>query len=175
MQTTSTREVKRLTDFEQAYREHFALVKGFLLSLSHNESLAEELTQETFYQAMRHWKEFRQDCSVTTWLCTIAKRLYLNVMRRHAPVPLDAVGEQTDSRDLEDDLIRSDRQMAAHRLLHDLPEPYREVFTLRTFGDLDHRQIGSLFGKSDSWARVTYYRARQMLQAKAKEKWKHEE
>ncbi len=164
-----------MTDFEQAYADHFALVKGFLLGLTRNEALAEELAQETFYQALRHWQEFRGECSVTTWLCTIAKRLYLNVLRKHAPLSLEEIAEPTATDDVADALVRSDRQMAAHRLLHGLPEPYREVFTLRTFGDLSHQQIGSLFGKSDSWARVTYYRARQMLQALAKEEWKDEE
>lgn len=162
-------------DLDETYRAHFALVKGFLLGLCRNEALAEELAQETFYQALKHWNEFRADSSVSTWLCTIAKRLYLNVLRRKTPVSLDVIPEPSDGHDLVDALIQSDRQMAAHRLLHGLPEPYREVFTLRTFGDLTHQQIGSLFGKSDSWARVTYYRARQMLQNLAEEEWKDEE
>ena len=76
--------------------------------------------------------------------------------------------------DVTDALVRSDRLMAAHRLVHRLPEPMREVFTLRTFGDLSHAQIGSLFGKSDSWARVTYYRARQQLSQMSKEEWTDE-
>ena len=83
-------------------------------------------------------------------------------------LPIDEAVHHSGT-DISDALADSDRMMAAHRLVHRLPEPMREVFTLRTFGDLSHQQIGSLFGKSDSWARVTYYRARQMLQQMAKE------
>jgi len=158
--------------FEHIYREYETLVRYFLLRLTGNAHLAEELTQETFYQALRHWSSFRGQSSPATWLCTIAKRLYLSSLRRKpAPLPLDVPAPEPDPAEA---LVQSDRQMAAHRLLHGLPEPYREVFTLRTFGDLSHAQIGALFGKSESWARVTYYRARQMLVRQAREEWSDE-
>ena len=155
-------------EFERIYREYQQMVYAFLLRLSGNANVAEELTQETFCQALKHWKEFRGQCSVSTWLCTIAKRLLYNTGRRRITLPLEEALHHTGE-DVTDALVQSDRLMAAHRLVHRLPEPLREVFTLRTFGDLSHQQIGSLFGKSDSWARVTYYRARQMLQQMAKE------
>jgi RNA polymerase sigma-70 factor (ECF subfamily) len=157
-----------VTDFEKTYREYSEMIHAFLLRLCGNAHLAEELTQETFYQALKHWERFRGESSVSTWLCTIAKRQLYNAVRRKDMLPLeDAVLASDD--DVTDALVCSDRMMAAHRLVHRLPEPMREVFMLRTFGDLSHQQIGSLFGKSDSWARVTYYRARQMLQMMAKE------
>ena len=160
-------------DFEQTYREYQQMVYAFLLRLCGNVHLAEELTQETFYQAFRHWDSFRGQSSVSTWLCTIAKRQLYNALRRKEvlPIPEDV---QSSAPDVADALVDSDRMMAAYRLVHRLPEPMREVFTLRTFGDLSHGQIGSLFGKSDSWARVTYYRARQLLQQMAKEEWNDE-
>lgn len=158
--------------FEHIYQEYEALVRRFLLRLTGNAHLAEELTQETFYQALRHWASFRGQSSPATWLCAIAKRLYLTSLRRKsAPLPEDAAAPEPDPAEA---LVQSDRQMAAHRLLHGLAEPYKEVFTLRTFGDLSHAQIGALFGKSESWARVTYYRARQMLARQAKEEWSDE-
>lgn len=161
-------------DFEQTYQEYQQMIQAFLLRLCGNAHLAEELTQETFYQAFRHWDDFRGKSSVSTWLCTIAKRLLYNTVRKKELLPLEeATNASAD--DVTDALVQSDRKMAAHRLVHRLPEPMREVFTLRTFGDLSHAQIGSLFGKSDSWARVTYYRARQMLQTMAKEEWHDEE
>lgn len=163
-----------MAEFEETYREYEAMIRGFLLRLTGNQSLAEELTQETFYQALKHWDDFRGQSSRSTWLCSIAKRLYLNCLRRKPTIPLEDAPEKP-APDFVDALIDSDRAMAVHRLLHQLPEPFREVFTLRTFGELSHGQIGSLFGKSDSWARVTYYRARQMLSQRAKEEWNHEE
>ncbi len=161
-------------DFEQTYREYYEMVRGFLLRLCGNAFLAEEVAQETFYQAFKHWNSFRGESSVSTWLCTIAKRQLYNAVRRKEMLPLEEA-VHTSGNDVADALVDSDRMMAAHRLVHRLPEPMREVFTLRTFGDLSHSQIGSLFGKSDSWARVTYYRARQLLQTMAKEEWNDEE
>lgn len=160
-------------DFEQTYQEYQQMIQAFLLRLCGNAHLAEELTQETFYQAFRHWDDFRGQSSVSTWLCTIAKRLLYNTVRKKELFPLEEAANASAD-DVTDALVQSDRKMAAHRLVHRLPEPMREVFTLRTFGDLSHAQIGSLFGKSDSWARVTYYRARQMLQTMAKEEWNDE-
>lgn len=161
-------------DFEQTYLEYQQMIHAFLLRLCGNAHLAEELTQETFYQALRHWGEFRGQSSISTWLCTIAKRQLYNAVRKKDALPLEEAIHHTGE-DVTDALVSSDRMMAAHRLVHRLPEPMREVFTLRTFGDLSHGQIGSLFGKSDSWARVTYYRARQMLNHMAKEDGLYEE
>lgn len=157
-----------MADFEQTYKEYEQMIYRFLLRLCGNEHLAEELTQETFYQAFKHWGGFREQSSVSTWLCTIAKRQLYNTVRRKEALPLEEA-VHTSGHDVADALVDSDRMMAAHRMVHRLPEPMREVFMLRTFGDLSHGQIGSLFGKSDSWARVTYYRARQMLNHMAKE------
>ena len=157
-----------MADFEETYQAYQQMIHAFLLRLCGNAHLAEELTQETFYQAFRHWNDFRGQASISTWLCTIAKRQLFNVVRKKELLPLEEAAHKTGM-DISDALADSDRMMAAHRLVHRLPEPMREVFTLRTFGDLSHGQIGSLFGKSDSWARVTYYRARQMLQQMAKE------
>jgi len=155
-------------DFHAVYAAYHELVYRFVFRLCGNDSLSEELTQETFYQAIRGWARFRGDSSVPTWLCAIAKRVYYSSLRVSPPLP---VGESvpSDAPDIAEALLDSDRQMIAQRLLHRLAEPYREVFTLRTFCDLSHRQIGALFEKSESWSRVTYYRARQMLQQAMKE------
>lgn len=162
-----------MTEFESVYREYQQMVERFLLRLCGNAHLAEELTQETFIQALRHWDDFRGEGNRSTWLCTIAKRQLYSTVRRKGALPLEEA-EAIAADDVTDALVESDRMMAAHRMVHRLPEPMREVFTLRTFGELTHAQIGSLFGKSDSWARVTYYRARQMLSQMVKEEWNDE-
>lgn len=162
-----------MSSFEETYQAYEDMVRRFLLRLCGNAGLAEELTQETFYQALRHWDDFRGEGSVSTWLCTIAKNLYYGCLRRPADIALDDAPEPR-SPDIAEAIVDGDRMMAAHRMLHGLPEPFREVFTLRTFGDLSHRQIGSLFGKSEAWSRVTYYRARQLLCQMVKEEWNDE-
>ena len=138
-----------MRDFSAVYGEYREMIYRFIYRLCRNEELAEELTQETFYQAMKSWANYRGDSSVSTWLCAIAKRLYYASLRKPQALELT--------------------ENAAQRVLHRLPEPYREVFTLRTFCDLSHAQIAQLFEKSESWARVTYHRARQMLQEAMRE------
>ena len=155
--------------FEDAYEQYEALVRGFLTRLCGDRHLAEDLTQETFYQAMRHWSSFRGESSLSTWLCTIAKRLYYNECRRAPSLPLREAEARAEGSDLTQRLIDGDRRVALFSLLHRLQEPFREVFTLRTFGELSHAEIAVLFGKSESWARVTYHRARQLLRRMAEE------
>jgi len=148
--------------FEKMCHQEYETVRKFLLRLSGSAELAEELTQETFYQAMRKWKTFRSQCAVSTWLCGIAKNLFYTYCRRPKSVSIDEAPEKSGE-DFVDTLLDKEQRLRAHRLLHSLPEPYKEVVTLRTFGELSHQEIGALFGKPERWARVTYYRGRQML------------
>jgi RNA polymerase sigma-70 factor (ECF subfamily) len=154
--------VNRLDDLGEIYRDYAEMIHAFLLRLCGNRDLADELTQETFHQALRGWKRYRGDASVSTWLCGIAKRLYWSAIRKNKAIPAE-LAQTPYAPDFTEQLIQCDRAMAAQRMLHSLGEPYREVFTLRTFCDLSHAQIGELFLKSETWARVTYYRARQKL------------
>ena len=149
-------------DMDSIYHEYSGVVTAYLMRLCGNEDLAHELTQETFYQTIRSIHRFDGKSSVCTWLCSIARHLYYDLLRKRKPEePLPENLPSTD--DFTEQIYRSDQAMIAHRMLHLLEEPYREVFTLRTFCDLNHAQIAELFGKSTSWSRVTYYRARQML------------
>ena len=150
-------------DFSGVYAEYQALVRRYVYRLCRNDSLADEVTQETFCRALSAWGKFRGESSAATWLCGIARNVYYGTLRRPPELPLSEAAARPGP-DVAEALIESDRRMAAQKLLHRLPEPYREVFTLRTFCELSHAQIGELFEKSDTWARVTYYRARQMLQ-----------
>ncbi|MBQ6950818.1 MAG: sigma-70 family RNA polymerase sigma factor [Clostridia bacterium] len=151
-----------MPDMEEMYEMYRDRVYGFLFRLCRHHDLAEEMTQETFYQAARRWKKYRGEASVATWLCAIAKRLYYTELRKRKDIPSELLAPE-ETNDFSEALADKDMAMAAQKALHQLPEPYREVFTLRTFCDMSHQQIGELFQKSDSWARVTYHRARMML------------
>ena len=153
-----------MEEFERLCHDEYQTVRLFLVRLCGDAALAEELTQETFYQAMRGWKKFRGQCAASTWLCGIAKRQFFQYCRKPRPLPVEQLPE-APGESVEDRLLRKETHLEAHRLLHDLPEPYKEVLTLRTFGELTHEEIGALFGKTAAWARVTYYRGRQMLAA----------
>lgn len=149
-----------MSDFERIFSEQYQTVRKFLLRLSGDEHLSDELTQETFYHAMKQWKDFRGQCQLSTWLCGIAKRQYFQWQRKPPPTPVADVPEGAD---FTDPLLDKEQRITIHRLLHSLPEPYREVVTLRTFGELTLEEIGGLFGKSGGWARTIYYRGRQQL------------
>jgi RNA polymerase sigma-70 factor (ECF subfamily) len=152
-----------VTEFEKVYRMYFSEVEHYLLALSKDATLAEELTAQVFFRAMKALPEFRGDSDIRTWLCGIAKNLYLSHLRQQKHMePMDL--ELTDSgQDLESSLIEKDQAIRIHKLLHTLPEPYKEVFSLRVFGQLSFQEIGTIFCKTANWACVTYHRARQKI------------
>ena len=150
-----------MPDFEAVYRQYFADVYKYALALSRDEQTAEEVTQETFFKALTAIDSFRGDCQLRVWLCQIARNQYLTLCRERKKFT-DAEPEPGDS-GIEEGFADREDARRLHILLHALPEPYKEVFSLRTFGELPFSQIGELFGKTESWARVTYFRARQKL------------
>ena len=150
-----------MPDFEAVYRQYFADVYKYALALSRDEQTAEEVTQETFFKALTAIDSFRGDCQLRVWLCQIARNQYLTLCRERKKFT-DAEPEPGDS-GIEEGFADREDARRLHILLHALPEPYKEVFSLRTFGELPFSQIGELFGKTESWARVTYFRARRKL------------
>ena len=153
--------------FDRIYQTYFDPVYRYSLSLSGNPQIAEEITQETFFRAMRSLDRFRGESTLKSWLCAIAKNLWLSERRRKASLPIDDAAPLPDpSAGPEEAIARQDESMRVHRLLHHLEEPYREVFTLRTLGQLSFRDIGELFGKSENWACVVYHRARAKIREK---------
>ena len=153
-----------MLNIQEVYEKYFTVVYRYLLSLSHNTHIAEELTQETFFKALEKIDQFRGDCDVRVWLCQIAKNtLYDHLKKQKKQLLGDEKLEKAESAGgelLEEKLAQRSQAMEIHKVLHRLSEPYKEVFSLRTFGELNFREIGMLFGKSENWARVTYYRAR---------------
>ena len=152
-------------DFGRIYEEYFRELQRYLLSLCRDSRIAEELTQETFYQAVRSADRFDGSCKVSTWLCQIAKHLfYQHVRKRSREEPLP---EEDDGLpplpSAEAEAIDRDGQLSLLRRIHALPEPGREVVYLRTFGGLSFREIGEVLGRTETWARVTFYRSKEQL------------
>lgn len=151
-------------NIEELYRTYFDIVYRYIRSISQDGSLAEEVTQETFFKALKKADQFRGDCDVCVWLCQIAKNtLYDHLKKQKKQLLGDEKLEKAESAGgelLEEKLAQRSQAMEIHKVLHRLSEPYKEVFSLRIFGELTFREIGMLFGKSENWARVTYYRAR---------------
>ncbi len=153
---------------EEIYKQHAQTVYRYLLSLTRDADLAEELTQETFYQAIRSSDRFDGSCAVSTWLCAIAK----NALRTHRRKHLAA--EDIDEQTLTIPSAETEAESEAGRMellkkLHDLREPYREVLYLRAFGGLSFREIGEVQGRTENWARVTFYRGKELLRKEVDE------
>ncbi len=152
-----------MNDFESIYRDYFGDVFRYLRSLTLDEHRAEDLTEETFFRAMRTLSSFRGECEVRVWLCRIAKNLWLNEQKKQNRCAGELPEELADSTDFIEEFTDRETAMELHRILHRMEEPYKEIFSLRVFGEMSFRDIGELFGKSEHWACVTYHRARERL------------
>ena len=143
----------------------YSAVYRYVLSLTCNENEAEDITQETFLRALDAKESFSGGSSLYTWLCAIAKNLLINrrkKQKRNAGAEaLENLPD--DSISIEERTADRDSAMQVMRALHTLSEPYKEVFSLRVFGQLDFKDIGLLFDRTDSWARVTYHRAKEKI------------
>ena len=130
-----------MDDMSAIYQQHARTVYKFLLAQCHDPDLAEELTQETFYQAVRSADRFDGGCKVSVRLCPIAKHLwYQHLRKRNRLALLPEEGIDTP-----------------------LPPDQREVVYLRAFGGLSFLEIGDVLGKTETWARVTFYRSKEKL------------
>ena len=155
-----------MEEFHDIYSMYANQVKRFLLCLTADAELAEELMQETFYQAVTSIDRYNGNCHLSVWLCQIAKHLFYDYLKKRKiqTIPLEegwnrASGEAGP----EEQILEQEGRKNIYRYIHGLEEPYREIFLLRALGELSFREIGELFEKSENWARVTYYRARMKL------------
>ena len=132
-----------------------------------NERLAEDITSEAFFRALRFIDTFRGDCDIRVWLCQIAKNCYYTHLKQNRNVELVADAEQCNPMPEEtpdEVLLQNEDARFVKKLLHELPDPYKEVFMWRTLGEMSFKQIRELFNKTENWACVTYHRARKKIQ-----------
>ena len=159
-----------MTEFESIYREYFRDVELYLRAVCRDEHLAEELTEQVFFQALKALPKFRGDCDIRTWLCAMGRNAYLSHLRKAKPTEdIDELNIPDPRKGIEEQIADKDQALTVHRILHSLPEPYKEVFSLRVFGQLSFQDIGGLFGKTANWACVTYHRARQKIRDEMEE------
>lgn len=163
-----------MTEFEEIYRTYFGDVYLYIRGLSGDEGLAEEITSEAFFKAMGSLDRYRGDCDIRVWLCQIAKNCYYThqkkAKRRSSMDDTELSQLPAEESTIEEKCIRRDEAEEIRAILHQIAEPYKEVFLWRVFGELSFRQIGQLFGKSENWACVTYHRAKTMVKSRLEEK-----
>lgn len=153
-----------MAEFEDTYNLYFKDVFLYIYSLSGDKHIAEDITSETFMKAIQSIDSFKGNCDIRVWLCQIAKNSYFSYLRKIKKfVDIEALPEKADDQDVEQIISSSETSMKIHEVLHNLGEPYKEVFSLRVFGELSFKQIAYLFGKSENWACVTYHRARKKI------------
>ena len=150
-----------MQSIEEIYEMYSRKVFLFLLSKTNNEYLAEELTQETFFQAVQSIERFKGNSSVLTWLCGIAKNVWLKYLRKHR----EMLSMEDDIPEIEDKKETNVQweQKEILRLIHDMNEPMREVMYLRLVSDLSFSEIGEIIGKTENWTRVTFFRGKQKI------------
>lgn len=150
-------------DFSELYEEEAKKVYKFLLALTENELLAEELTQQTFYKALLSMKQFQGKSSIYTWLCQIGKNEWLQELRRKKLFSTDIMADRSSGNHLEEEYIRNQQIALVRRALLGLSEPYRDVMILRTYGELPFSEIAAMYDRTESWAKVTFFRGKQKL------------
>ena len=142
----------------------YTLVYRYTLSLCKDENLAQDITQETFLKSLKSKEKFSGNSKESTWLCAIAKNIWLDYLKKQGRLcEFDDSRLSENSFSIEESIADTDTAMRIHMVLHTLDEPYKEVFSLRVFGQLSFKSIAEIFQKTESWARVTYHRAKKNI------------
>lgn len=153
-------------DFETIYNDYFNLVYKYLLALTNNHDLAEELTQETFYKAILKINTFKDESKITTWLCKIAKNLLLNYIRHNKKIDIsniDDIAIASSLENIEDIIILNEEKKELYKEITKLDKSTQLVILYRINGNLSFKEIAEIFDKSEAWARVMFYRGKQIL------------
>lgn len=158
-----------MDDFAEIYQSYYARVHRYLLSLSGSEQQADSLTQEVFYRALLHIGAYRNCRSMFAWLCAIGKNAWLDACRKQKRLVSaeDALQQMPSTApDPEAVTLERERQSALRSAVLELPEIYRDVVILHVYGEIPPREIAAQKGKSESWGKVTFCRAKRMLAQK---------
>ena len=153
-----------MQNMEELYNQYFNTVYKYLLYLTHDKDFSEELTQETFYKAVKKINTYRGDCKISVWLCQIAKNLWYDQCRKNKKITnTEELFELEISNITEEQVISNEEKMSLYKRMQELDEKTREVIYLRITGELSFKEIGIIMNKTENWARVTFYRGKQKL------------
>lgn len=155
-----------MQDIEKLYEEYFETVNKYLFCLTHNNDISEELTQETFYRAVRKIDKYKGECKISVWLCQIAKNLWYDECRKNKRTintREDCLIDIQETNTLEEEVIANDEKMLLYKKMQLLDDKTREVMYLRLSGELSFKEIGIILNKTENWARITFYRGKNQL------------
>jgi len=154
-----------MQNMEQIYEEYFEIVYKYLFCLTHNSDISEELTQETFYRAVKKIDTYKGECKISVWLCQIAKNLWFDQCRKNKKkinIEEDLLSQYAIDT-IEEKVISNDEKIYLYKKMQNLDEKTREVMYLRITGELSFKEIGTVLNKTENWARVTFYRGKSKL------------
>ncbi len=153
-----------MQSIEEIYNEHSNTLYKYLLYLTKNEDIAEDLTQETFAIAVKEINKFKGECKVSVWLCQIAKHLWYKKIKKDKHISFEELNDEIeDYSRVEDIVFENEQKIEIFKNMQKLDETSREVMYLRMIGNLNFIEIAEILGKTPNWARVTYYRAKQKI------------
>ena len=153
-----------MQDIEQIYKEYFETVNKYLFCLTQNNDISEELTQETFYRAVKKINTYRGECKISVWLCQIAKHLWYDYCRKNKKITNEyEIFSIQEMNTLEEKVISNEEKISLYKKMQNLDEKTREVMYLRITGELSFKEIGVILNKTENWARVTFYRGKNRL------------
>lgn len=154
-----------MQDIGQIYEEYFETVYKYLFCLTHNNDIAEELTQETFYRAVEKINTYKGNCKISVWLCQIAKHLWYDFCRKNKKIIniQENLFNEQSTNVTEETIISNDEKISLYKKMQNLDEKTREVIYLRITGELSFKEIGTILNKTENWARVTFYRGKTKL------------
>lgn len=160
-------------EFDELYQNYFKPVYQYIRRLSGDDHIAEEMTSEAFFKAMKSTDDFRGECDIQTWIFRIAKNTYCSYLKKSSRTvsveEAELLNTASQAASIEEQVSVQDEARRIREILHKMSEPYKEVFMWRVFGELSFKEIGALYRKTDNWACVTYHRARKMLQSRLEE------
>ncbi len=163
-----------MTDFEKVYKEYFNDVYLYIKRLSGDEHIAEDITSETFFKALKSIDSFRGECEIRVWLCQIAKNSYYTYIKKNSKIQnveeAELVNLPDNKNNVADEVANKMQALAIQKILEELEEPYREVFMWRVYAELSFKEIAGIFNKNENWACVTYHRARNQIKKRLEEK-----
>jgi len=154
-----------MESMDEIYKKYANLIKNYIFSITGNKDLSEEIMQETFVVAINQINNFRGDCEISVWLCSIAKKILYKITKKNNSVNMVPIYELelADNKKIEDEYIKKNDKLKLYEALQQLDANTREVMYLRLTGDLTFKEIGKILSKSENWARVTFFRGKQKL------------
>lgn len=163
-----------MTDFEKVYKEYFNDVYLYIKRLSGDEHIAEEITSETFFKALKSIDSFRGDCEIRVWLCQIAKNSFYTYIKKNSKIQnveeTELINLPDNNNNVADEVTSKLQAFEIQKVLHEIDEPYREVFMWRVYAELSFKEIAGIFNKNENWACVTYHRARNQIKKRLEER-----